>query len=422
MTEDVRLHGVLRSALDEVTPPTRLPERIATRVGRAEARRRAVRAGAAVTTVIVLLVAAIVAVDRRDDRPVVADASARPFRWERLPDPPVAMRAGASVVWTGSEVVMWGGGSPSSSRTGLRADGAAYNPETGEWRRTAPAPIGPRSHHVAVWTGREMVVWGGTRAETDGAAGWADGAAYDPASDRWRPIPEAPIGARIDFGAAWTGEELVIVGGVGMYGAARPGMAAAYSPADDRWRLLPEPPFSGQTGGWAAWTGEEILYWRPMVRGVESGLFAYDPEQDAWTERASPGEHFRLKWTSALLAWADDRLAVTSETFDEGDEWMVAEALAYDPNADRWQRLVRTENTHNALAFHVFGAMTWTGHEVIALDVHGSRASAFEPRTGRWYPLPQPPEGLLDAGMTVTDDGDVYVVGYEATARLTRDP
>lgn len=421
MIEDPRFHGVLRSALDEVAPSTRLPERIATRVGRVEARRRTLRAGAAVATVIVIMAAAIVAVDRRDDRPVVADASARPFRWERLPDPPVPMRAGASVVWTGSEVVMWGGGSPSSSRRGLRADGAAHNPETGRWRRIAAAPIGPRSNHVAVWTGREMVVWGGTRPESDAAAGWADGAAYDPVADRWRRIPEAPIGARIRFGAAWTGAELVVVGGGDMYGAARPGIGAAYSPAEDRWRLLPELPFTGQTGGWAAWTGEVVLYWRPMVRGVEPGLFAYDPEQDAWTERARPGEHFRLTWDGAVLAWADDRLVVTSGTLAEGEWWAVAEAIAYDPIADRWERLVRTENTDN-LAPPLHEGVAWTGHEMIALGVNGYGASAFEPRTGRWYPLPRPPQGLLDAGMTATDDGDVYAVGYEATARLTRDP
>lgn len=100
----------------------------------------------------------------------------------------------------------------------------------------------------------------------------------------------------------------------------------------------------------------------------------------------------------------------------------MAEAIAYDPIADRWERLVRTGNTGSRLASPMSGAVAWTGHEVIALGMNSHTASAFEPRTGRWYALSEPPPGLLDAGVTVTDAGDVYVVGYEATARLTRDP
>ena len=45
------------------------------------------------------------------------------------------------------------------------------------WRRLAGAPLSPRVGHSAVWTGSELLVWGG---RVPGGAAKADGAAYDP--------------------------------------------------------------------------------------------------------------------------------------------------------------------------------------------------------------------------------------------------
>src|SRR5438552_5208528 len=60
-----------------------------------------------------------------------------------------------TAVWTGSEMIIWGG-------SGLRDDGARYNPSPDTWTPVSDngAPL-PRSNHVAVWTGSEMLVWGG---------------------------------------------------------------------------------------------------------------------------------------------------------------------------------------------------------------------------------------------------------------------
>src|SRR5215831_10388666 len=61
------------------------------------------------------------------------------------------------------------------------------------------------------WTGSEMIVWGGvvfvTGANT-AAQMLADGARYDPATDRWTPITTngAPPAAASAV-SAWTGKE-----------------------------------------------------------------------------------------------------------------------------------------------------------------------------------------------------------------------
>ena len=68
-------------------------------------------------------------------------------------------RAGHTAVWTGSEMIVWGGGAsgPVYFNTGGR-----YNPSTDSWTATSTtnAPDA-RASHTAVWTGSEMIVWGG---------------------------------------------------------------------------------------------------------------------------------------------------------------------------------------------------------------------------------------------------------------------
>jgi hypothetical protein len=39
--------------------------------------------------------------------------------------------------------------------------GATYDPATGTWRDLAEPPLSPRRDHVAVWTGDELLIWGG---------------------------------------------------------------------------------------------------------------------------------------------------------------------------------------------------------------------------------------------------------------------
>ena len=60
-----------------------------------------------------------------------------------------------TAVWTGSEMIVWGGFGPGDLNTGGR-----YNPSTNSWRATATLSDTPG--YTAVWTGSEMIVWGGT--------------------------------------------------------------------------------------------------------------------------------------------------------------------------------------------------------------------------------------------------------------------
>ena len=55
-------------------------------------------------------------------------------------------------------MIVWGG----SSNTTYYADGGRYTPAGDSWTpvTTTGAPVG-RYSHTAVWTGSEMIIWGG---------------------------------------------------------------------------------------------------------------------------------------------------------------------------------------------------------------------------------------------------------------------
>ena len=71
-------------------------------------------------------------------------------------------RVAHTAVWTGSEMIVWGGLDNNFLNTGARD-----NPTTDSWAATSTtnAPDA-RASHTTIWTDREMIVWGGTSAVT----------------------------------------------------------------------------------------------------------------------------------------------------------------------------------------------------------------------------------------------------------------
>jgi hypothetical protein len=149
--------------------------------------------------------------------------------WTALPSEgaPVA-RDHHTAVWTGTEMLVWGGSIDADPP--VTGTGAAYDPVARTWREisTVGAP-GARHSHAAVWTGTRMLVWGGYGVSEYESTGGL----YDPATDTWQPtsMSGAPTG-RTEFAYAWTGSKLIVSGGLG------PGVlgdAAMYDPAADTW-------------------------------------------------------------------------------------------------------------------------------------------------------------------------------------------
>jgi hypothetical protein len=109
-------------------------------------------------------------------------------------------------VWTGSEMIIWGG----QGDFGLSLDSGRYNPAADSWANVATngMPAG-RWRHIGIWTGREMIVWGGFVPN----APLRDGGRYDPQADIWMPMTTNGAPARYWPAAVWTGSEMIVWGG-----------------------------------------------------------------------------------------------------------------------------------------------------------------------------------------------------------------
>ena len=119
-----------------------------------------------------------------------------------------------TAVWTGSEMIVWGG-ERANNLVPLNT-GGRYNPSTNSWTATSigNAPD-PRSGHTAVWTGSNMIVWGGLARTVP----FNSGGRYYPDIDLWvsTSTTNSPSG-RFSHTAVWTGSEMVVWGGANSNG------------------------------------------------------------------------------------------------------------------------------------------------------------------------------------------------------------
>ena len=68
-----------------------------------------------------------------------------------------------------------------------------------------------RFFHAAIWTGREMIIWGGFNFDF---GDFNTGARYNSASDSWTAVTTASAPtARALHSAVWTGSEMIVWGG-----------------------------------------------------------------------------------------------------------------------------------------------------------------------------------------------------------------
>jgi hypothetical protein len=220
---------------------------------------------------------------------------------------PALPRFNHSQVWTGRELIVWGG----SNQEALHRGGGAYRPSTDSWRTLSRigAPSA-RQGHTAVWTGTEMIVWGGRGGE---GGDLRSGTVYNPTSDSWRPMADAPV-AKSGHTAVWTGTEMIVWGS-----AVLDNTGAAYNPRQDTWRSISS---SGapakRIGHGAVWTGTHMAIWGGEV---DSGSQArgsgalYNPRSDAWipiSNKAAPpgGEAYGISdgERAVELLWSNGRL------------------------------------------------------------------------------------------------------------------
>lgn len=189
-----------------------------------------------------------------------------------------AKSSGAIQIWTGSELMVWYMPKPtitivfgSSGYTELREEpsnsGAFYNPKTDSWRAiTANGSLSNRIYAQAVLASEnKVIIWGGI-AETTSLN---DGAIYDITLDKWTNIstvgaPEARTGSS----CVWTGSEMIIWGGDTTYTVdyltkyILVNSGKKYNPTTNTWKSI-SPNNAPSRRYWhnTVWTGKQMFVW-----------------------------------------------------------------------------------------------------------------------------------------------------------------
>jgi len=308
----------------------------------------------------------------------------------------------AVVAWTGRQAIIWGG----VCCSGVSNGGAAYDPGTNTWRQLPNAPLQPRRSAAGTWTGRELIVAGGFTFDHNRL--FRNAAAYNPATRTWRTIAPMPLG-RWGATAVWDGNEVLVIGGyIGGGVTARNRLAVrglAYNPAANRWRWLPKMAYP-RSGFAAVWTGRQLLVWGgltathiPPPHGE-----AFDPATSRWT--ALPASPLRGRadpvavWTGRLMiVWGG---SASGHRFTDG--------AAFIPAAGSWGEAIelpglaalnKGDANVSSVSCASAGNCAAGGNYI---DRHGhEQGFVASQRNGRWGKAIEVP------GLGALNKGDVFV-------------
>jgi subtilisin family serine protease len=216
---------------------------------------------------------------------------------------PICSSEYGSSIWTGSKIIVWGGvqeGFCSKVTQGSYETnkGAVFDPNTNSWSlvSTNQAPS-KRALHSSIWTGSEMIVWGGRSYYIDPDTSLDGGGRYDPNSNTWSQIQDynSPGNGLV----VWSGKEMIVINSDG---------GGKYDPSKNKWTKINSAglPTSPQL---ATWAGDKVI--------VYSGNYSYGggiyyPESDTW-EKINPLSS--SEWRAGLsAAWVGDALMIWGGT------------------------------------------------------------------------------------------------------------
>jgi Galactose oxidase, central domain len=295
------------------------------------------------------------------------------------------------------------------------------------WSTLPPAPIAARTSGASAWTGRQLLIWGGSYGSDGDQLG--DGAAYAPATKRWTKLPAAPISARTQMASVWTGNELFVWGGNASDRFADNG--ALYNPTTMTWRMLPKSPLSARAGAQAVWVDGEVIVISgyPLARSttlqVYTDLAAYSPTTNRWTTLA-PMPLIANQFVLAVVAVAtNDRLYAWEEwqhTTDDGGgastTYSGIDLYIFDPTRNSWTPDVAASRPTDGLdrnnAPEGLESALWTGTDILVPPTNsnwcgdcpgpailGGRGSVLDPSTNTWLRIPVGPIDYFGPGAFV---------------------
>ena len=288
-----------------------------------------------------------------------------------------------TAVWTGTEMIIWGGAFYDGTNYHYDIIGGRYNPVTDSWIATSTlnAPTG-RYDQTAVWTGTEMIVWGGFRDNGSSFETLDTGGRYNPSTDSWMPTSTSNVPtARWVHTAVWTGTEMIVWGGIDQhFGFLNTG--GRYNPSSDTWTAssITDAP-TARSAHAAVWTGSQMIVWGGGQQNNSANTGGrYNPSTDSWTATSTTNvttsRYFPTAvWTGReMIAWGGYNDAAMS----------LNTGGIYNPDTDSWT----ATRKNNAPTHGEFHTAVWTGSEMIVWSGFGgtfaNTGGRYNPRTDSW--------------------------------------
>ncbi|MET3960762.1 hypothetical protein ABIE44_000696 [Marmoricola sp. OAE513] len=288
---------------------------------------------------------------------------------------------------------------------------SALGPEpevASDWKRLPDLPLSSRYAPVVAWTGTEVLAVGGETGDTCppnadcqvGNESATDGAALDPATGRWRKIADAPVQVPSYSSSAFVAGTLFIKANSDLL---------SYEVAMDRWTTL------RKISSWydLEGDGDRLVLASGSDETETLPDLAYDVPRERWSEL--PADPLGPSFGRGVISTPQGLLLTAAELVENpgsGDQPAYLRAALLDRRTNRWTRVPESRQ---------LGGGIWSviGDRVVnvALDATNGGGGGkgdygrmvpfggvLDVATRTWSDLPDPPK-YLSGGWTVEAPG-----------------
>jgi hypothetical protein len=234
-----------------------------------------------------------------------------------------------------------------------------------------PGPLSHRQSADLIWTGEEMIVWGG-KTMLEGLPTLVDGAAFDPVTDEWRMIAPFPLeGPRASRAILGDGEMLV-VNHENVFG---------YNYETDSWRVIADGMAPSESHDQMLFVNGRLFVWigtheiRELT--LATGEWRVIPAPEPGGSQGGPYFNVLRSVNGEIFA-----LILPGGRCFGKDLWQLSD--------DDWLSLPEPSDAGNcSLANQVAAA----GGELVVWDEEGHPVVAYSNDIGEWRELPTVPLG-----------------------------
>lgn len=291
--------------------------------------------------------------------------------WTPIAEPPAPTTSCWEPLWTGSKFICWyapGFGGQS---------GAVYDPVGDSWSSMSVTNA-PTATGQLIWTGSEMLAWGGAFGKP-----LQSGARYDPATNSWTPMSTANApSARNEPYMVWTGSYLLVWGGSDptTYDELHDG--ALYSPGSDSWTTISTTGAPSVDDAVVEWINGRLVVWGG--RDTSTGPYyntgaVYYPSANSWSAMSTTNAPTRCDSRAAALN-AGTRLIVWGGSVPNGSDCDGTNTGAtYSPQTNSWNTMSTPATSYGSHKF-------WTGSEMAVRGAY--HLGLYNPTTNVWRRIP----------------------------------